>query len=220
MSVKPLVDLLMILTLPWCTSLAANAADESKEDQEPPQIFYLESDGNKIPIELNKPFGTQILQGKKTATLRVEPFRVFRYAGLSFRYPREYTFEADHTHPGLSLWTLQGNDCLIMVQRYEHQGDPETVRRSVTNGLAASYKDAKKKEVAITWKLEDTTLKGVRLEVELAGTLLHQDLFSFRAGNRPVVLMIQDSEPKNGKASAARVRAEKLLSETLRLPAE
>ena len=153
-------------------------------------------------------------------TLRVEPFRVFRYAGLSFQYPREYTFQADHTNPGVALWTLSGSDCMIMVQRFEDQGDPEAVRQLLVDELAARYKDARKKQGAITWKLEGTTLKGIRLEVEFAGTTLYQDLYSFRAGNGSVVLLVQDSLQDDGKPSVHRVRAETMLTKTLRLPAK
>jgi hypothetical protein len=218
MSAKPLTDLLFV-TLLACAPIAASAADQPKGDQEPPQIFYLEFDGKKVPIELDKPFPTEALEGTRSVTLRVEPFRVFRHGGLSFHYPREYTFEADHTTPGLALWTLSGNDCVIMVQRYEGDRDPEAMRQLVVNGLAAKYKDAKLKRGEATWKLKDTTLKGIRLEVELAGSGLHQDLYAFRAGDSSVVLMIQDSLQDDGKPSADRVRADKMLSETLRLPA-
>jgi len=218
MPFKPLTALL-IVTLLVCAP-AASTAEEPKEDQEPPQIFYLEFDGKKVPLELNKPLGTEVLRGSKTFTLRVEPYRVFRHAGLSFRYPREYTFGNDHSTPGVSIWTMSGPDCLIMVQRFQGQGDPEAVRESLVDGLAEKYKDGKKKQVETTWKLKDTTLKGVRLEVELAGIRLHQDVYSFRDGQGSVLFLIQDSLQGDGKASAERVRTEKMLSETLRLPAK
>jgi hypothetical protein len=217
MPVKPSTALLLV-TLLACAP-GGSTAGEPKEDQEPPQIFYLEFDGKKVPVELNKPLGTEVLGGSKSFTLRVEPYRVFRHAGLSFQYPREYTFENDHATPGVSIWTLSGPDCLIMIQRYEGSGDPELVRQALVNELAKKYKDGKKRQVETTWKLKDRTLKGVRLEVELAGIRLHQDVYSFRAGQGSVLLLIQDSLQDDGKASAERVRTEKMLSETLRLPA-
>ena len=203
MSIKPLTDLLILTVLVWA-SPAVGAAEGPKEDQEPPQIFYLEFDGKKVPIELNKPLGTEALRGSKTFTLRVEPYRVFRHAGLSFQYPREYTFENDHTNPGVSLWTLSGPDCLIIIQRYEETGAPEAVRQALVDGLTEKYKDGKKKQVETTWKLKDITLKGVRLEVELAGILIHQDaLYSFRAGAR--LGLVVDHPGFFGKTTGERV---------------
>ncbi len=81
---------------------------EDPADQEPPLLLYLESDGKRIPIELDKPFGLEALAGKKTAVLRAEPYRVFQHAGLSFRYPRSYIFEADQETPGVTQWSLDG----------------------------------------------------------------------------------------------------------------
>jgi hypothetical protein len=209
----------LILALLVCAPLAAGAGDGPNPDQEPPQIFYLEVDGKKVPIELDKPFPTESLKGSKSVILRVEPFRVFRYGGLTFQYPREYNFEADHSTPGLGLWTLSGNDCVIMVQRFEGNADPEEMRRLVVDQLAAKYEGAKKKQGETTLKLKDTILKGIRLEVEFAESTFHQDSYALPAGkNDSVVLMIQDSVQDDGKPSADRVRAEKLLSETLRLP--
>ncbi|MGL5095305.1 MAG: hypothetical protein ACRDD1_06935, partial [Planctomycetia bacterium] len=66
----------------------------------------------KIPVELDKPFRTDVFGEAKTATLRVEPYRVFRNAGLSFHYPREYMFECDLELAPSMLWTLEGNDCI------------------------------------------------------------------------------------------------------------
>ena len=59
-------------------------AQENKEDQSPPQIFYFEVGGKKVSVKLNEPFATKTLAANPTATLRVEPYRVFKYAGLRF----------------------------------------------------------------------------------------------------------------------------------------
>lgn len=88
-TVLALAGLVVLLTV----SVFALRA-EPPEDQEPPLLLYLESDGKRIPIELDKPFGLEALSGKKTAILRADPYRVSPYAGLSFRYPRGDSFEA------------------------------------------------------------------------------------------------------------------------------
>ena len=90
---------------------------DAPEDREPPLLLYLEADGTRIAIELDKPIDLAALSGKKRATLRAEPYRVFPYGGISFRYPSGYSFKAEQ-QPGASIWTLEGSDVVIIVQRY------------------------------------------------------------------------------------------------------
>ena len=218
MPAKPSTALCLALLLLYPPSPAL--ADDPKPDQEPPQIFFLECAGRRVPVDLDKPFRTDALAGAKSATLRVEPHRVFRYAGLVFHYPREYTFVVSLENPAVAVWTLAGSDCTIMVQRYPGRQDADAVRREFVGDLTALYQGAKTKQTDATCKLKHTTLKGLRLEVELAGRLLYQDLFCFPAGKDLVVLILQDSPQRDGQPSPDRTRAEKMLHDSLRLPGQ
>jgi len=200
------------------TTSASALGTEPPGDQEPPLLLYLESNGKRIPIELDKPFGIEALSGGKTATLRAEPFRVFPFAGLSFRYPRGYSFEAKLENAGVSLWTLTGNDFVIMVQQYPATRNHAAIRQTVTNGMIKAYGGAKTREVDTKLELDGAVLHGRRLEFNLAETLLHQELFSFAAGDSSVVLLLQDTPDQNGKPSPDRISTEKMLRESLRIP--
>ena len=95
------------------------------------------------------------------------------------------------------------------------------IRGNVLSGLTTTYAGAKKlRESDVTLKCNGETLNGRRLEVELAGTMLHQDLFSFPVGKSSVVLMLQDTPHDDGKPSANRVLGEKMLCESLTIPAK
>ena len=183
-------------------------------------MLYLESDGKRIPIELDKPFGLEALSGKKTATLRAEPYRVFQYAGLSFRYPRGFSFEANLENRGVSLWTLDGNDVVIMVHQYAGTRDHAALCRLVIKQITEQYADAKYRELETKLKLNGAPLNGRRIEVTLANTLVHQDVFSFPSGETSVVLILQDTPDANSKSSVERITAERMLRESLRLPAK
>jgi hypothetical protein len=189
-------------------------------DQEPPLVLYFESHGRRIPIELDKPFGVEALSGMKTATLRTEPYRVFPYAGLSFRYPRTYTFAASFETQGASIWTLKGGKFLIMVQHYPGVRDHAAIRERVKNAMLKRYANAKTRELDAKLKLNGATVNGRRIEVTLAVTPLHQDLFSFSVGEGSVVLMLQDTPDRDGRPSADRIVAETMLQESLRLPSQ
>ena len=102
------------------TCSAYSFGEGPSADLEPPLLLYFETDGKRIPIELDKPFDPAALAGTKTATLRAEPYRVFPYAGLSFRYPRgyAYSFDASLGEGAVSVWEVEGTDFKILVQQF------------------------------------------------------------------------------------------------------
>lgn len=209
----------LFIALLLVAATAPGAAAEPKGAREPPQLFFLESGGQKAAIELDTPFETRLLAANPSATLRVEPYRVFPYAGLEFHYPREYTFEADFTKPGVVIWTLSGNSCLIMIQRFENNKEHLTIRGQVSTGIANIFAGSKV-DRQCSLKLKDEALHGVGLEARIGPAQLRQDFYSCASGEDSIVLVLQDTPSDNGQPSADRVRAEKMLCETLRLPAK
>ena len=129
------------------------------QDQEPPLLLYLEAEGQRITIELDKPFDLAAIAGKKTATLRAEPYRVFPYAGLSFRYPSDYSFEAEQENDR-SSWTLDGNSCVIMVHHLRGKRDHEELGRSTMTKIIEEFAGAKTRELATELAVKGRTLKG------------------------------------------------------------
>jgi hypothetical protein len=182
-------------------------------------LLYLETNGKRATIELDKPFDLEALAGDKTATLRAEPYRVFPYAGLSFRYPRGYSFEAK-LKPNLSTWTLKGSHVVITIDRFPGLRDHVAIRQAMVKNMLKSYAGSKTRELDTQLDVKGATLTGRRIEVTLAATLLHQDLLSLVAGNDTVVLMLQDTPQEDGKPSPERVVVDNMLRETLRLPAK
>jgi hypothetical protein len=206
----------LILLFSVCSSALCA---EPLDDREPPLLMYLEADGARITVELGKPFALDSLSGKKTATLRAESYRVFPYGGISFRYPAGYSFEAKQ-QSGVTVWTLEGADVVIIVQRYVRNAEHLSIRTAVVDNLVQSYAGPKTRQLDTTLKVKGTVLKGRRIEFVLANTLLHQDIFSFRAGADSVVFIIQDTPQPGGTPSAARVDCDKMLGESLQLPAK
>ncbi|MGE3806498.1 MAG: hypothetical protein AB7K24_17665 [Gemmataceae bacterium] len=196
----------------------AGQAPKKKETKEPPQIFYLEFNGKKIPVELDKPIKTDAFGGANAVTLRVEPYRVFPYGGLSFHYPREYSFEVS-IEDEVSSWTLDGTDCILMVHRFHAEIGHQEAVDAVETQLLAAYKKHKIKKSAVKLNIRGKEIKGRSIVVELVeGVSIRQDLYSFPAGKSAVILIIQDSPGDDGKPSADWTRAVKLLGETFRAP--
>lgn len=199
-----------------CLQVASPAVAE--DDQTPPQLFYLEVDGKKVPIDLDKPFQTSSLAGAKTVTLRTEAYRVFPYGGLRFHYPRDYAFQANLESKAVSIWTLSGSDCMLMVQRYNGAADHEGVLDAVKTQLLENYKTASPKVTSVKLNVQGTDWKGTRIEARVVTALIHQDLYVFKSGKDTVLLVLQDAPQDDGKASAERGRMEKLLAESIKLP--
>lgn len=207
--------LTLLLTLLLAAAPVAPAPAAEPEDREPALGLYFEVEGGKrVPVEVGKPFNPGELG--RSATLRLEPDRRFAFAGLEFRYPREYGFEAQ-VQSQLATWTLSGNDTKLIVHRYKGQKKVESLHKSVVAQLHSAY-GGKAKESPASLAAGGRTLEGTRLSVDLAGTTIVQDVFGFKSGNDVVVLIIQDSPRKPGEPSADRVRTEGLLKETLKLP--
>jgi hypothetical protein len=188
------------------------------ESLAPQLVFYFEVDGKRVPLELDKPFATQALGGAKAATLRLAPHREFSHGGIRFRFPREFGFEADLEWPQISMWTLSGNDCSILVHRYRAQSDPKAIQQSVVEQMAALYKSAKKKTVPVSLEVGGAVLRGTRIDVEMAGTKIFQDIYALPSGKDVLVLIVQDAPSEGGRLSAERVGVETLLRESLKLP--
>jgi hypothetical protein len=186
------------------------------EDKEPPLVFYFEADGGKrVSVELDKPFNPGELG--KTATLKVEPTRKFAFAGLEFSYPREFGFEASLEGASSQSWTLSGNDAKVIVQRFKAQKKPEAVHKSLVADVQKKYGD-KAKESPAQLVVMGRTLEGTRLEVDVMGTFIVQELFAVKSGGDTVELIIQDSPKKLNEPSAERARTGALLKDTLKLP--
>jgi hypothetical protein len=193
-------------------------AQENKEDQSPPQIFYLEVGGKKVPIKLNEPFATNTLTANPTATLRVEPYRVFRYAGIRFAYPQDYSFSASLDDPEVSIWTLTGSNSLIMVQRYPNQPNPQAFLQQVLAAMKAQYAGGVLKETEATLAVKGAPLKGVAIDVTMAGSHLRQELFSLPSEKDAIILLLQDVPQDNGQPSPKRVEMGKMLAGSFKLP--
>ncbi len=107
-----------------------------------------------------------------------------------------------------------------MVQKFLGTRDHGACRQALLNELDTQYAGSKKRESDARLDLQGSTLEGRRIEVTLANNLLQQDVFSFIAGDSSIVLVLQDVPSEGGAPSADRLVAEKMLRESLRLPAK
>jgi hypothetical protein len=188
-----------------------------QDAKEPPLVMYLEADGKKIPVEVDKPIDLETKAGKTSVTLRMEPYRVFSYAGLTFNYPRGASFKSQGEGP-MTLWTLTDSPAMIMVQHFKNQPDAKLILKQMVEQMTAQYgKSAEVKQSETSLELQKKPLKGVRLEVGFAQQTIHQNLFSFASGKDVIVLILQDA-PDEGKPTRSFVQLQKMMQDTFRFP--
>lgn len=193
------------------------AAEPPKVDREPPELFYLEVDGKRVPVELDKPIRMDALAGAKTATLRVQPYRQFPYAGVRFLYPREYSFKLERNEEEYTHWELDGDDFTINIWHVKVPNDADifldTIKKSITAEFRA--KGLRTRESPTKLKTKKKVLQGIRLSTSAVGQQIIQDVFTVRTENELVIILFQDLPDQENEPTKERVRVEKLLCDTI-----
>ena len=117
---------LRILTLALCfrglQSLAALAPQDRFPERidhhfEPRLSFEVQIGKEKIEATEGEGFVAMIDGEPIPMRIKVNPTRRFEIDGLAFSYPRKFTFEVDTEDPQAPLWTLEGPNTMLNVQR-------------------------------------------------------------------------------------------------------
>lgn len=181
----------------------------------PPQLLSLEIEGGgKTSVEIDKPF-TAMINGKLVKMkLTANPLRSLEIGGVSLRYPRSFTFEYE-LDAGVHTWSIEGPATMLMLIAREDQ-TPAAFLKEMEASLVDLYgAETRVSDTEIT--IQRRVLKGRRLSIQIAGSLLRQDLYSFKTGARTYCMIVQDSLTADGKTSQGTREVLKLLSETLKI---
>ncbi len=166
-------------------------------DHEPPLLFNLTADGTTLPITIEKK-EKMMIQGKEVELqLRLQDFREFNFSGVSFHYPRSMVFEFEKAR-GLDLWTLNGANVLIMLQRYPKY-DEEKLLKTFTQELKDEYAEQSLKVSPISRTFHDHELQGMRFDVKMLKQTLRQDVYIFSSGDHVFLLMLQRHNFENNE---------------------
>lgn len=202
--------LAVILALAF--ALPARAAEP---DPGPPLDLTLEVEGQAIPVQPGVPFEATIGGRRVAMRLVARPDRQFDRDGLRFRYPAAHAFEADRSDPGVALYTLDGNDNVLVIARFTLPMKPEAAASAMIEQMALRYGKQNVRRRPATLQLGGRAIKGTRLDVALAGERLRQEIFGFSdASGAAIALIVQDSPRPDGSATAETQRVLDLLATT------
>ena len=201
-------------TLPLILLVASVQPAFAKTDPEavePPVVYSLQVGDKVVRLKEGEPAELTGTFTNPKLTLTADDFRVFPYAGISFRYPSHFAFEADLEDKNLRRWSLDGNNCVIMVQRY----GVEVAMHDLTDALVKQYGENNTVQSDVSLTLAGKKLLGKRITAKLAGSTIVQDVFPIpSAKGSTLLLLLQDTPNDDGTPSDERQLLEKRLVES------
>ena len=184
----------------------------ASEKEEPPLGYTLVLDEKTIRLAPGKEIQIKGLFENPKATLIPDKERLFTYGGITFKYPANFSFEADFKTEGVKIWSLDGNDFVIMVQHYETL---KMTPKSFSEELRESYGTGTKTE-SRSYSFNGQKYSGVRVHLTLAGTKLIQDVLALPTQRGSRLLVLQDSPPEEKVSEDESKLVLRLLDETLK----
>jgi hypothetical protein len=184
----------------------------ASDDQEPPLGYTLRLDNQSVRLVAGKEAQIKGHFENPTATLIPDKERLFTYGQVTFKYPSSFAFEADFDTKGVKTWTLDGNDVIITVHKWE---SVETTPKALFEELNKIY-GGKAKAENKTYIFNRQKYSGVRVQVTLVKQKIIQDIFALPAKKGSRILILQDSSAEEGPSDESKAVL-KLLDETLKL---
>ncbi len=214
--------LISLLTVPIalaCDRSNSNSpqdkTDRRAESKEPPLKYTLRIGEKSIAITEGETARVDGTFNNPEVILTALPHRVFPYQGISFKYPRAFTFEADLEDADYKDWTLSGNDFKIM---YFVVND-----RLTTGGFADNMVDQFGPEncavrKASPMKFGDKELSGTTLTATVVGSKMVIDIYRIPStSTQTKLLVLQDNLDDAGNRSIEGRTALQLLKQSSKL---
>ncbi|HNX77008.1 MAG TPA: hypothetical protein PLM07_17255 [Candidatus Rifleibacterium sp.] len=191
---------------------AATAIDESRE---PADTFKLSIDGNEYQIVPEKSLEVTCKGEKLPVLLTVEPLKNFNYGGIELKYPRNYTFEADLSEKEVSLWSLSGNQFVLMIQKYP----AEMNHQIMASMLLPRFGEKNSSLEPCRAELNGSETAGTRLITTIGDSTITQEIYSFKVEGGSLLLILQDTIGSKGEKSEEGAKFRELLKTTLKFAA-
>lgn len=207
----------LCLVLLAALAAPAIAGRSGQEGQEPAAEYVLDIDGQEVPIALGRAT-TATIGGKKVSlTLSVGQDRLFDQYGLSFRYPTTHNWEFDGSDMSALLWTLDGNDNVVMLLKGDKSFSPSELRDELATNIAAQFGSAPVTRSMTSMIIEGRKEQGVELKILVGTAWITQQLYGLSTSEGTWVLVIQDTMDATGRIGSSETgRVKKLMTATLK----
>lgn len=190
---------MMIVTPNLPCILAQDRTNVPDESKEPTLTYTLNIGDRSISITEGETANIKGTFDNPKVTLTAQPHRVFPYQGISFKYPRAFTFEADVDDAGYKNWTLSGNDFTIM---YFVLNDRLTTNAFADNMAAKLGRENCTVQTASHLKFGNENLSGTTLKATVVGNKMVMDIYRIPStGGQTKLLVLQDNLDDFGNRS-------------------
>jgi hypothetical protein len=196
---QPIYTLTILLSF-LCLGSGSSTAAGPDESKEPPLEFVVNVGDKSIAVTEGE---TAQLDGGFTnpkISVTPQPYRVFPYQGISFKYPRSFTFEADLADPDEKSWTLSGNDLVIMY----HVLNARLTTGDFANLMIDQFgrENCKVTEANAKITLGKQTLSGTTIQITVVTHKMVMDIYRIPSlGAVTKLLVFQDSLDDTGNRS-------------------
>ncbi len=209
----------VLFALPLIVALAAPAVAgrSGQEGKEPPAEYVLEIDGQEVAVSLGSATTAKVGGRDVRVRLSLGPDRGFDQYGLSFRYPTTHNWEFDGSDPSALLWTLDGNDNVVMLLKGDKTFTPGQLRDELATSIAAQFGSAPVTRSKVTMTLEGRKEQGVELKILVGSAWITQQLYGLSTSEGTWVIVIQDTMDETGRVGSHETGlVKKLLTATLK----
>ena len=195
--------------------ILSSAAAADDRGNEPAQHAVLEIDGKTFSIVTGSKSTVDIDGKHRNVVVKISPFKEFDKAGISFRYMGQRHFSYDKLSEAVDHWSLDGNDTIVMVQRYA----VKVTRKEIIDQFRKQFESMKAgiEQSSVSLKHSKGSLKGDRLNITLGEIKLSQDIFVIPGKNMTRTFIIQDTNSKSGQNTREFNETKKLIEKSLNI---
>lgn len=205
----------LFILLSLCGVCWADPPTIDPESVEPPLGLSLHIGEEVVRVQDGQPIRLSGNFTNPQVKVLTDDFRTFAYAGISFRYPKDFAFEADlDGKPVLRRWTLDGKDCIIFVHAFSAE---DVSLDSAVDGLLGEYGKQNCKVTPASITLAGQKLDGRKVVAKLTvSATIEQAIFRLPTTSGTKMLMLQDTPKNDGTPSDERKFVGKLLMESFK----
>ncbi|CAM2010580.1 hypothetical protein [Acanthopleuribacter pedis] len=186
-----------------------NAADES---QEPERHYALHIDGRRHALTLDNAIELDGTYTNPEVVLRASATRTFTYAGLVFKYPASFSWDAQIIGPDHKVWTMASPNVRIIIIRLPIVMTPEEQAAQ----LVREFSQGNPRITDVSRYFSGRTLRGKRVSVQLASEHFNLDTYALPTKTGSRLIILHDQPPAGKPISGEGERAFRDFFKTLK----